>query len=228
MSTLAHISDYLLEAEFREPDFWHQQDYRLASVMVGQAEQGDSPDYDWAFVQLFGKWPKDVTWWWRDREKLLFLSEYCNRPTPLLLANYAEELLLGEWVEIPDHGWVPKAAVSRFLILKRQEVRREYMRDWQREHRAESKARAVCIECAAPAAPGSKSRCAKHLEMLRQSVAKHASRRIALGLCRNCTKPVEAPSNHFCAYHRNQQNARKRDYMQRRRLLKQAQKAAAA
>lgn len=222
--TPAAISDYLLDAEWREPDVWHQQDYRVASVMVGQAEQGEPPCYDRAFVQLFGKWPKDVTWWWRDRAKLLFLSEYCNRATPLLLANYAEELLLGEWTEIADYGWVPKAAARRFLFLKGQEVRREYMEDYQREYRTERKVRSVCIECAQPVCPESKTRCAKHHLANRERSASHFRRKLASGICRNCKLPVEPPSRHHCQFHREQQNARNREAMRRRRLLKQAQK----
>lgn len=222
---LAHVSDYLMDAECREPDIWHQQDYRVASVMVGQVEQGETPCYDRVFTQLFGKWPKGVTWWWRDREKLLFLSEYCNRATPLMLANYTEELLLSEWIEIPDHGWVPKAAAKPFLILKRQEVRREYQAEWHRENRAERKLQNVCIECAQPAVEGH-TRCERHRVSNQQATARHAKRRAAQGICRNCSLPVCEGSKYFCESHRETVRAANRACMQRRRAQKAISEAA--
>lgn len=224
---LVRVTDYLLDAEIREPDIWLQQDMRLASIVLDMVAEGRKSPYEMAFLRTYGKHAEDVVWWWRDREKLLFLSEHVNRPTPLLLFNYAEELLLGEWVEIADHGWVPKAAATRFLILKRQEVRREYMAEWQRDYRAEHKVQAVCIECAQPVCPESKTRCAKHHQANRERVARHEQRRVARGICRNCPLPVEAPSRHFCAFHREKQNVRTRAYMQRRRALKTMQREAA-
>lgn len=97
--TLAHISDYLLKAELHEGDCWHRQDYRIASVMVWQAEQGECPSYELAFLQLFGRHPKRVTSWWRNRRILARLAEFCNTPTPLLAANRLNEAL----TVIPDY-----------------------------------------------------------------------------------------------------------------------------
>jgi hypothetical protein len=120
-AALARVSDYLLKAELREPDVWYQQDYRIASVMVAMAEQGRHPSYAKAFLQLFCKDASEVTWWWRDREKLFLLSELANRACPLALANRVQELLGGPgMVEIPDVGWVPLAKARAMKVKVRE------------------------------------------------------------------------------------------------------------
>lgn len=84
---------YLEGAEDREPAIWFQQDIRLAWVMVALAAEGNADPYVNGFIQLFHKHPSKVTWWWRDDEKLWRLAQVTNCPTPLLVANRAEEAL---------------------------------------------------------------------------------------------------------------------------------------
>lgn len=97
--TLAHIGDYLMDAEIREPDVWHRQDYRLAQIILVLADEGNSNPYSKAFRMLFHKNAHEVRFWWRDRRKLLWLSEATNCPTPLLVANRVEEV----FNVIPDY-----------------------------------------------------------------------------------------------------------------------------
>ena len=94
--------------------------------------------------------------------------------------------------------------------------------------RADRKLKGVCIECTQHVCPESKVRCTRHLLKNQERVERHNRNRMAQGICRNCSKPVESPSHCFCAFHRDKHNARNRPYMQRRRLLKQAQRATPA
>ena len=89
-----------------------------------------------------------------------------------------------------------------------------------REDRADRKLKGVCIECAQPVCPESRTRCARHRLANRERVERHNRKRMAQGICRDCSQPVEPPSHCFCAFHREKHNARSRAYMQRKRAKK--------
>ena len=84
---------YLEGAESKEADSWYAADYRLAWQVVTLSDEGQENAYAVAFLKTYGKPAEKITWWWRDRAKLLQLARACNSSTPLLHANQAEEVL---------------------------------------------------------------------------------------------------------------------------------------
>lgn len=206
---LARVSAYLLQAEIDEGDPWYQQDYRLAGLMVGMAEEGRCPSYENAFLELFGKASREVVGWWRDRRKLLFLAHDGNCPTPLLLANRAHDLLLNrDLIEIPDHGWVPEGTMPWPRSVP---YVGEYHPSEELPAQPEPKAgpRGVCILCAKPLCAGSKIHCHYHYRQNGKASKRCRQRKAAQGICQNCRQPA-IPGSQYCEAHRQRHNAAQR------------------
>lgn len=106
---------YLEKAELKAAnrgERWEADDYRLSQHVVLLAEEGKADPYTLGFFRQYHIHPSKVTWWWRDSKKLLFLAEATNCPTPLLVANRAEEAFNSPAL-IPDYD--PTLQVSPVL-----------------------------------------------------------------------------------------------------------------
>ena len=213
---LARVSDYLLQAEIEEGDPWYAQDYRVASVMVGYAEEGRCPSYERAFLELFGKYPREVTGWWRNRAKLWFLAQDGNRPSPLLLANRAYELLLNrDLIEIPDHGWAPAGILPRLPSVP---YIGEYHPSEEPQPQPEPtvRPRGVCILCSKPLCAGSSIHCHFHYRQNGKAVQRCRKRKAAQGICLNCKLPAIEGSQ-YCEAHRERRKVCQRESQRRMR-----------
>src|SRR5579872_4424012 len=215
---LAHVSDYLLQAEIEEGDPWYAQDYRVASVMVGYAEEGRCPSYERAFLELFGKYPREVTGWWRNRAKLWFLAQDGNRPSPLMLANRAYELcLMRDLIEIPDHGWVPKGTLPLPRLGPVPYVG-EYHPSEEPQPRPQPtvRPRGVCILCSKPLCAGSSIHCHFHYRQNGKAVQRCRKRKAAQGICLNCKLPA-MEGGQYCEAHRERRRVCQRESQRRLR-----------
>lgn len=157
----------------------------MASVMVGHAEEGRCPSYERAFLELYGKYPRDVVGWWRDRRKLLLLAQDANRPSPLLLANRAHELLLNRnLVEIPDYGWAPEGTLP---LLRSVPFVGEFRPSGDvPQPEPAPRPKSVCILCAKPTCAGSRIHCHFHYRQNRKGSDRCRKRKLAQGLCLKC------------------------------------------
>jgi len=105
------VLGYLTKAESREPDVWHQQDYRVAQIVLCLADEGKANPYSKAFFQLFGRNAHTVRFWWRNRQRLWQLCETGGSSTPLLHANIASQEIIPDYdysrKKVPNVGRLP-------------------------------------------------------------------------------------------------------------------------